>query len=173
MKNDFACQAWLPTLVDIACMYYAVWNSGYISYSKTIVNSLSVPIGSVHAVCVESEGFIVAHQVVVVMWDGEQVWVYQKPQVVGVESGEHLADGWNPHLPLVEHALFLNEEDAVCDGSVDVSVWVVVQADHIALGDDVEEDRGEEGEEANDSTESSLHGETLDSYSGLQEYVGH
>lgn len=71
------------------------------------------------------------------MWNGEQVWVYQQPHVVSVEGGEHLADGWDPDLPLVEDALFLSEENIVGDGSVGVSVWVVVQADHVALGDDV------------------------------------
>lgn len=76
--------------------------------------------------------------------------------MVSVEGSEHLADRWDPDLPLVEHSLFFSEEHAVCDGSVGVTVWVVIQADHVALGDKVEEDGGEEGEEANDSTESSL-----------------
>ncbi len=137
------------------------------SYANTIFNlfavSLSTLIRSVHVFCVEPEGLIIAHQVVVVMWDGEQVWIYQQPHVIGVEGGEHLADGWYPDLPLVEHDLFFSEENTVGDGSVGVPDWVVVQADHVALGHEVEEDRGQKGEETDDSTESSLHGEALDS----------
>lgn len=97
------------------------------------------------------------------MWDREQVWVYQQTHVVGVEGGEHLADGWYPDLPLVEHTLFFSEENIVGDGSVGVPDWVVVQADHVALRDEVKEDGGEQGEETDDATESSLHGEALDS----------
>lgn len=117
----------------------------------------------VHAVCAEPEGLIVAHQVVVVVWDGEQVWVYQQPHVVSVKGGEHLADRWDPDLPLVEHGLFFSEKNTACYGSVGVSVWIVIQADHVALGDKVEEDGGDEGEEANDSTESNLQSQALDS----------
>lgn len=83
--------------------------------------------------------------------------------MVSIEGGEHLADGGDPDLPLVKYVLSLSEKDAVCNGSVGVFVWVMVQADHVALCDKVEEDRGEEGEEANDSTESSLQAEALDS----------
>lgn len=83
--------------------------------------------------------------------------------MASIEGGEHLADSWDPDIPLVKYTLFFSEEDAVCNGSVGVCAWVMVQADHVAFGDKVEEDRGEEGEEADDSTESSLHGETLDS----------
>lgn len=93
--------------------------------------------------------------------------------MVGVEGGEHLADGWDSHLPLVEHILSFSEKDAVCDGSVGVSVWIMIQADHISLGNKMEEDGGEESEEANDSTESSLHGKALDSKSCFQENLGH
>lgn len=83
--------------------------------------------------------------------------------MVSIKGGEHLADGWDPDLPLVEHILFFSEKDTVCDGSVGVSFWVVVQADHVALGQNMEEDGDEEGEHANDSTISSLNGEALDS----------
>lgn len=121
----------------------------------------------------EAEGLVISHQVIVVVWDGEQVRVHQQPRAVGVESGEHLADGRDPDLALVEHSLFFCEEDAVGDGGVGVSIWVVIQADHIAFGNEVEEDGGEEGEEADDSTESSLQGKALDSQSGLQEDLGH
>lgn len=124
-------------------------------------------------VCVEPEGLIVTHEVVVVVWDGEKVWVYQEPHVVGIEGGEHLADSWDLDLLLVEHSPFFTEEETVCDGSVGIFVWVVIQAAHIAHGDEVEEDGGEEGEEADESTESSLHGKTLESKSGLHEDVGH
>lgn len=136
------------------------------------LSSLST-LRSVHVICVEAEGLIVAHQVVVVLRDGEHVWVHQHARLVGVEGGEHLADSWDPDLPLVEHSPFLCEEDAVGDGGVGVCVRVVVQADHVALGDEVEEDGGEEGEEADEATESDLQGEALDSESGLEENVGH
>lgn len=97
------------------------------------------------------------------MWSEEQVWVYQQPRFISIEGGEHLADGWDPDLPLVEHSLFFSEKDATGDGSIGISVWVVVQAEYVALTDEVEEDRGQEGEESNDSTESSLHSQALDS----------
>lgn len=125
--------------------------------------TLSELLMSVHVVCVKAEGLIIAHQVVVIVWDAEQVRVYQQPHVVSVEGGEHLADGWDSDLALVEHLFFFNEENTVGDGGVDVCVSVVVQSDHVSLGDEVEEDGGEEGKQADDSTESDLHGEALDS----------
>lgn len=70
-------------------------------------------------------------------------------------------------------APFLGEEDAVCHGSVSVSVCVMIQADHIALGDIVEDGRGEEGEEAHDAAKNSLHGEALDTQSRLQQNLWH
>lgn len=142
---------------------------------QTLVVSLSSHsvLRSIHVVCVEAEGLIVAHQVVVVLRDGEQVWVHKHSCLVSVEGGEHLADGWNPDLLLVEHGPFLDEEDVVGDGGVGVCVWVVVQPDHVALGDEVEDDGGEEGEEANKAAESNLHSEALDSKSSLEEHVGY
>lgn len=107
------------------------------------------------------------------MWNAEHVRVYQQPHFVSIEGGEHLAYSWDPDLPLVEHTLFFSEEDAVGDGCVGVSVWLVVEADHIALGDEVEEDWGEEGEKSDDSTESGRQGKALDHQSGLQEGVWH
>ena len=92
-----------------------VWSCSCNSYTNITFNpfaiSLSALIRSPHVICVEAEGLIVAHQVIVVMWDGEQVWVYQHSNVVGIEGGEHLADSWDPDLALVEHALFFCEED--------------------------------------------------------------
>lgn len=111
----------------------------------------------------EAERLIIAHKMVVVLWDGKQLWVHQKSKVVGVEGGEHLTDGWDPDLALVEHALLFSQEDAVGDGSVGVSVWVVIKANDIAFGDNVEEDRGDEGEEADAATECRLQGDALDS----------
>lgn len=126
-----------------------------------------------HVICCETERFIVAHQMIVVVRDGENVRVYQEPHLPGVESREHLTDGRDPHLALVEHALFLGEEHAVGDCCVDIFVWVVVQADYVTLGDDVKKDGGKEGKNANDSTESCLQGKTLDSESSFQEYLWH
>lgn len=125
--------------------------------------TLSKLVRSVHVVCIKAERLIIAHQVVVMVWHAEQVWVYQKPHVVSVEGGEHLADSWDSDLALVKHVLFFSEENTVGDGGVGVCVRLVVQADHVAFGDEVEEHGGEEGEEANDSTESDLHREALDS----------
>lgn len=93
--------------------------------------------------------------------------------MVSIEGGEHLADGWDPDLLLVKYVLFFSKKDAVCNGCVGVFVWVMVQTDHIAFGDKVEEDRCEEGEEANDSTESNLHPEAMDSYPSIKQNVGH
>lgn len=118
---------------------------------------------SVHVIRVKAERFIIAHQVVVIVWDAEQVRVYQQPHFLSVESGEHLTHGWDSDLALVEHVFFLSEENTVGDGGVGVCVWVMVQTHHVTLGDKVEEDGGEEGEEANDSTERDLHGNALDS----------
>lgn len=107
------------------------------------------------------------------MWEWEEVRVHQQPHPVSIEAGEHLAHGWNGDLPLVKAAPLLGEEDAVRHGSVRVSVCVVVQADHVALGDVVEDGGGEEGEEADDSAKHSLHGEALDTQSRLQQDVWH
>lgn len=96
------------------------------------------------------------------MWEGKGVGVHKEPRLVSIEAGEHLANGWNGDLPLVKSVHFLGEEDAVRDGGVGVSVCVVIQADHIAFGDIVEDGRGEEGEEANDSTKNSLQSKALD-----------
>lgn len=73
----------------------------------------------------------------------------------------------------MEPAPFLGEEDAVCNGSVSVPVCVVIQADHVALGDIVEDGRGEEGEEADDSTKNRLHCKALDAQSCLKQNVWH
>lgn len=100
---------------------------------------------------------------VVIIWDPEQVRVYQQTHVVSIEGGEHLAHIWDSDLTLVKHSLFFSEEDTVGDGSVAVCVWVVIQANHVAPSEKVEEDRSEKGEHANDSTESGLQGEALDS----------
>lgn len=82
-------------------------------------------------------------------------------------------DGWDPDLLLVKRAPFLSEEDAVCNGSVSVSVCVMIQADHVALCDKVKEDRGQEGEDTDDSTEHGLQGEALHSQSSLQQDLRH
>lgn len=73
----------------------------------------------------------------------------------------------------MKYVSLFSEEDAVRDGCVNVCIWVMIQAGHIAPGDKVKEDRGEESEEGNQSTESSLHGETLDSKPGLKQDLGH
>lgn len=83
--------------------------------------------------------------------------------MAGIECGEHLVDGWDSDMSLLEHILFFSEEYAVGNGSVGVGVWVVVQPDHIAFCYKMEEDGGEESKEANDSTEGNLHSQTLDS----------
>ena len=179
MRDYFNCQVFsrCSTLVETECVYCAVQSWGCNSYANTSVNlfafSLSALIGSVHVICVEAEGFIVAHQVIVVVWDREQVWVYQHPRVVDIEGGEHLADVWDLDLALVKRVLFFHEKDTVGDGSVGVFVWVVIETDHVALGDEVEEDGGEEGEEADHATESGLQCEALYAESGLQEDLGH
>lgn len=125
--------------------------------------TVSELLRSVHVICVKAERLIIAHQVVVIVWDTEEVRVYQQPHVVSVKGGEHLAHVWDSDLTLVKHSLFFSEEDTVGDGGIGVCVWVVVQADHVALGDEVEDYGGEKGEEADDPTESGLQCEALDS----------
>lgn len=107
------------------------------------------------------------------MWEGKEVRVHKEPLLVSIEAGEHLANGWNGDLPLVKFVHLLGEEDAVRDGGVSVSVGVVIQADHVAFGDIVEDGRGEEGEEANDSAKNSLHSKALDPQACLQQNLGH
>lgn len=110
---------------------------------------------------------------VVVLWDGKEVRVYKQPHVAGIECGKHLVDGRDSDMSLLKHFFFFSEEYAVGNGSVGVCNWVVVQPNHVAFGDKMEEDGGEEGKETNDSTEGSLHGQTLDSQPCLQQNVGH
>lgn len=110
---------------------------------------------------------------VVVCGGGEQVGVQQQPLLSCVDGGEHFTDCRDPDLLLVEHAPLLCEEDAVGDGRVGVCVRVVVQANHVAFGDEVEEDRSEEGEEADDSAEGGLQGKALHSYTSFQQDLGH
>ena len=73
----------------------------------------------------------------------------------------------------MKSAPFLGEEDAICDGSVSVSVCVMIQADHVALGDIVEDGRGEEGEEADSSAENSLQGKALGAQSRREQNLRH
>lgn len=98
---------------------------------------------------------------VVVLREREQVWVDQEAHLVHVEGGEHLADVWDEDVPLVEHVLLLPEEHAVGDSGVDVRSRVVIQAHHVSLGEEVKESRRQEGEEAHDSAEGCLQGQTL------------
>lgn len=73
----------------------------------------------------------------------------------------------------MKSAPLLGEEDAVCNGSVGVSVCVMIQADHVALGDIVEDGRGEKGEEADDAAKNSLQGKALDTQSCLKQNLWH
>lgn len=100
------------------------------------------------------------------------VRVYQESHFACVEGGEHLADGRDADLRLVEHVLFLPQKDIVRDGSVGVCLWVVVQANDIALGDPVDDTWGEEGEEADGSKENKLQSKALNSHTGFQENLG-
>lgn len=131
--------------------------------------------GLITAVFISSkgEGLVVAHEVIVVLWEGEQVWVDQEPHLVHVEGGEHLADVWDEDAALVEHVLLLTEKHAVGDGGVDVRSRVVVQAHHVPLGEEVEESRRQEGEEANDAAERSLQGQTLACQRAVEQDVRH
>lgn len=110
---------------------------------------------------------------VVILRDREEVRVDQQPHPVSVESGEHLTDVREPHLSLVEHSPLLRQENTVGDGGVDVPLRLVVQTHHVAFGDKVEHDGREEGEEADDSTEHSLHSPALSAQVGVQQDVGH
>lgn len=80
-----------------------------------------------------------------------------------IEGGEHLADSWDPDLTLMEHTPLLSQKDTVGDGSVGVFIWIVVQANNIALCDEMEEDGSEEGEESHNATERHLKSNATDS----------
>lgn len=90
----------------------------------------------------------------------EQYRVHKHRLLVGIERGEHFADTRYLDLTLTEHSLFLHQKDVVGDSCVRVSVMVVVQANHIAFGDDMEEDGSQECEETNDTTEGPLQDKT-------------
>lgn len=119
------------------------------------------------------KGFIIAHQVIVVMWDEKEVWVHKEPHLVSIETGEHLANSWNCDLPLVKPVPFFSEEDTVCNRSVGVSVCVMVQANHIAFCEIVEDYRGDECEEADDSTKNCLQGKALHTQSSFKQNFWH
>lgn len=110
---------------------------------------------------------------IVILRDREQVRVHQQAHWTCVEAGEHPADSWDADLTLVEDVPPFGQEDATGDDSVGVAIWMVVQAYHITAGDQMEEDRGEEGEEAHHATEGHLKCQDLDPQSGLQEDLWH
>lgn len=103
----------------------------------------------------------------------EQHRVYQHGLLLGVETREHAAHVWDFHVALVKHGLLLHQQRAVGDGRVHVRLSVVIQAHHVAFGDEVEEDRGQEGEEADKTAEGRLHGEAVHADSRLGEDDGH
>lgn len=123
--------------------------------------------------CREGEGLVVAHEVVVVLREAEHVRVHQHPRVVGVEGGEHLAHRRYSDLLLMKKHPSLSQEEAVGHGGVGVPLGVVVQADDVTLGDQVQERGGKEGEEANDAAEGHLQGQALHSEAGLKEDLRH
>lgn len=110
---------------------------------------------------------------VVVLGQREQVWVDQEASLVRVEGGEHLADVWNQDIALVEHSLFLPQQRAVGDGGVDVGSGLVVQAQHVALGEIVQEPRSEEGEEGRDAAEAGLQGQVLACQHAVEQDLRH
>lgn len=107
------------------------------------------------------------------MRNGEKVWVHKKPHGASIEVGEHLADSWDPDLTLMERTTFLSQEDTIGDGSVGISIWIVVQTNNVALCDEMKDDGGEEGEEADDATGNNLKGNVTQSQSSLQKDLRH
>lgn len=103
----------------------------------------------------------------------EQYRVHKHRLLVGIERGEHFADTRYLDLTLTEHSLFLHQEDVVSDSCVRVSVLVVVQANHIAFGDDVEEDGCQECKETDDTAEGTFQHQTLNTNARLQKDVWH
>ncbi|MEQ2312542.1 hypothetical protein AMECASPLE_032101 [Ameca splendens] len=106
---------------------------------------------------------------IIVMRNGEEVRIHQESHMTSIKGGEHFADSWDPDLTLMEHTPFLSQEDTVGDGSVGVSIWIMVQTDNVALCDEMEEDGSEESEEAYNAAESNLQGDATDSQPSLQE----
>lgn len=134
-----------------------------------------IPPGLIEAAfpTAETKRLVVAHEVIVVLREREQVRVDQKPRLAHVEGREHLADVGDEDTLLVEDILFFTKQRAVSNGCVDICSRVVIQADHVALGEEVKKNGGQEGKEADDSTESSLHGEALASESRVEEDLRH
>ena len=121
----------------------------------------------------ECERLVITHQMIVVTGELEEVGVHQHAPPASVERGEHLCDGWNADLPLFKHSPLLHQEDVAGDGRVGVLIGVVVQSDNVALGEQVEEDGGDEREEADDRDEGRLHSQTLCGQPGLEEDMWH
>lgn len=69
------------TLEPVKRVHHAVSISGFNSYNNTTlngyVNSPSALIRSVFIFCIKMKGLIIAHQMVVVLWDREDIRVYK------------------------------------------------------------------------------------------------
>ena len=133
----------------------------------------SASIRPLQVLLAEGEGLVVAHQMVVVTGELEEVGVHQHAPLAGVEGGEHLSHGGEADLVLPEHSPLLHQEGTAGDGRVGVPRGVVVQTEDVALGEQVEEDRGGEGEEADDGDEGRLQSQALRGQAGLEEDVRH
>lgn len=153
----------------IFCLFLLLINQSNI---KPIF-SLSGFVRFVHVLSGKVKGLIVAHEMVIVMRKGEKVWIHKKPHVASIEVGEHLADSWDPDLTLMEPKTFLSQEDAIGDGSVSISIWIVVQTNNVALCDEMKDDGSEEGEKADDAAGNNLQGNVAQSQSSLQKDLRH
>lgn len=107
------------------------------------------------------------------MWHVEQHRVYEHRLLLGVETREHSAHVWDFHVALVKRGLLLHQQRAVRDSRVHVRLFVVIQAHHVAFGDEVEEDRSQEREEADKTAESRLHRKAAHADARLHEDEGH
>lgn len=107
------------------------------------------------------------------MWQIKQHWVYEHRLLLGIETSEHAAHIRDFHITLVKHGLLLHQQHVVRDSCVHVRLSVVIQAHHVAFGDKVEQNRCQEGEEADKTTERSLQRKAAQTDSRLCEDEGH
>jgi len=99
----------------------------------------------------------------------EVVRMYQHAHPASVERAEHLGDGWDSHVPLFKHSRLLHQEDVARHGHVGVLVRVVEQLKHISLGELVEDEGCNKGEETDGGDEGRLKSQTLCGHPGLED----
>lgn len=103
----------------------------------------------------------------------EQHGVHEHRLLLGVETREHAAHVWDLYVALMKPGLLLHQQRAVRDGRVHVRLFVVIQAHHVAFGDEMQQDRRQEREEADETAERHLHREAAHTEARPHEDEGH